>query len=480
MKVRALLIGLLLLGLLLLALHNMPWHLDDKDQAKQAFTSFEMVEQGHWWFQHTPTGKIATKPPLAGWISAGVFAITRQWEAAWRLPGFLCALALLVMLWRAGNGHGHAPLTGALAAGAFALNHFSQRLATLVRTDMLLAFTIFLAGWLIYEKVRTDTGWTTRDRWTLCLIILASMLTKGPIVYVFLLPGLLAFWLITRRRTVVNPSWSGVWPWALPLVAFAAWAGVGIALSPEFYDQVVRKEFLGRFDLSDAPVHQHQPVYFYLGHLLGKFAPWSVVLLGLHFWPPARVSLRTDPSRLWLVCWALGGLLAMSLVPSKRADRIFPVIPPLCLLTAVAFAPALRLRQGRRLAVASLLGAAALTTASTIYTVTTDLRNGEGRLADFGRFAREKAAATPERLAVLNARDEGLLLYTQRPGFTKPEAALAAWRAGRLDWVLMKDAEYAKRGQEFVPGRVIAQVPKLTETFSGYVLIARAAGDGNP
>ena len=48
------------LGLLMLATANLPWQLDDYDQAKQAFTSFEMVEQGHWLFQHTPNGAIAT------------------------------------------------------------------------------------------------------------------------------------------------------------------------------------------------------------------------------------------------------------------------------------------------------------------------------------------------------------------------------------------------------------------------------------
>jgi len=34
----------------------------------------------------------------------------------------------------------------------------------------------------------------------------------------------------------------------------------------------------------------------------------------------------------WLLCWSLGGLIAMSLIPSKRVDRIFPIVPPLCLL----------------------------------------------------------------------------------------------------------------------------------------------------
>src|SRR6266404_6933585 len=81
--------------ILLLVVANLPWQLDDYDQAKQAFTSFEMVEHGHWFYQHTPNWWVATKPPLVGWISAGFFAITRSWELAWRHPSFLAALALL-------------------------------------------------------------------------------------------------------------------------------------------------------------------------------------------------------------------------------------------------------------------------------------------------------------------------------------------------------------------------------------------------
>ncbi|HJY53342.1 MAG TPA: hypothetical protein VKD89_04900, partial [Candidatus Udaeobacter sp.] len=58
---------------LLFALANLPWQVDDYDQAKQAFTSFEMVKEGHWFYQHTPHERVATKPPLVGWISAALF-----------------------------------------------------------------------------------------------------------------------------------------------------------------------------------------------------------------------------------------------------------------------------------------------------------------------------------------------------------------------------------------------------------------------
>nr|MDQ3624311.1 hypothetical protein [Verrucomicrobiota bacterium] len=126
---------------LLCAVRNLPWHLDDKDQAKQAFVSHQMIGEGHWWFQHTPAGQIATKPPLAGWLSAGTYVLTgrQYWDLAWRLQGLLCAGLLLWLLWKAGDRLAGPGAGGFLAAVPFGLHHFTPRLATLVRTDMMLA-----------------------------------------------------------------------------------------------------------------------------------------------------------------------------------------------------------------------------------------------------------------------------------------------------------------------------------------------------
>ena len=468
---------LLTLIVALLAIRNLPWHLDDKDQAKQAFTSFEMIERGHWWFQHTPTGKVATKPPLAGWISAALSPL--GWDAAWRLPGFLCALATLAILWRAGNRLGASG--GFLAAAAFGLNHFSQRLATLVRTDMLLAFCIFLAGFLVHEKVRRAQPWSTRERWLLFLAILASMLTKGPIAYAFLLPGVLAFWWWRRRAKTDYFAWAGWWPWFGPLLVFGAWAGLGIWQSPEFYRQVVEIEFLGRFTVGENAVHNNQPVWFYLANVLAKFAPWSVLLIALHFRKDVRASLAKDPARLWLVCWALGGLVFMSRVPSKRADRIFPVIPPLCLLLASTLAPLADVRLWRttaqRLATITTILACIITLAAATYEIADGHRNDQGGLVRFGNQARTLAAANPDRLAIVSGRDEGMLLYTQKASFTKPEAALAKWRAGDIDWLVMSDKDFKKHGHDFEPHRRIAELPQRPEKSSGYVLIKRTPAE---
>src|SRR5262245_12549381 len=152
---------------------NLPWELDDYDQAQQAFTSFEMVKEGHWFYQRVPQLHYvpAQKPPLVGWTSAVFFALTRSWDIAWRLPSFLAAVTILILLLRvAKSAYGTGP--SVVAFSAFGLNLLSVRLATLVRTDMPLALFVFLSGVLIWKKIRKKEDWAVQDQ--LLMFILLS------------------------------------------------------------------------------------------------------------------------------------------------------------------------------------------------------------------------------------------------------------------------------------------------------------------
>ena len=468
----------LLLALIvgIFAVRNLPWHLDDFDQAKQAYTSYEMVTQGHWWFQHTPTERIATKPPLAGWVSAALYYMMggHGWALAWRLPPFLCALVILRLLWKGGRDLG-GEMGAVLAAAAFGLNLTTPRLATLVRTDSMLTLCIFLAGWIIFEKLRRAEPWTTRDRWWLFAAVLASMLTKGPIAYAFLLPGLAAFSWIARRRGPANLAWCGWWPWFAPLAVFVLWAVIGIRLSPEFYKQVVLKEFLGRFTVGESAVHHNQSVLYYLAQGLKNWLPWSLALLALGRTRAARAAMQAQPATLWLLCWAFGGLLFMSLVPSKRFDRIFPVLPPLCLLLAALYRHAEneQPQRLRRLATITVTIAIPICGGYAGYKLIGGYRSEQGALVAFGARVRALAAAHPDRLAVVNAKDEGMVMYTGATRFISADDAVELWHARRIDWLVLGERTFSERAAELQPSRRALELPKIKEKNSAYVLLAR-------
>jgi 4-amino-4-deoxy-L-arabinose transferase-like glycosyltransferase len=431
--------NLLALAAVLFALGNLPWQLDDFDQAKQAFTSFEMVERGHWFYQHTPNWWVATKPPLVGWISALLFEVIRSWELAWRLPSFLAAIGLLVFVFRAASVYGN--IAALTAACALSFNLFALRLASLVRTDMPLALVIFAIGWLIWEKIRTQAAWTRRDRILLFLLLSAGMLIKGPIVYAFLLPGLVVFEWRRRRAKTPGTAWSGWMPWLLSFLVFLLWVAGGILFVPEFTEHVVLREFAGRF--SDE-VHRAQPIYFYLPHLLHRFAPWSLLLIALAVvaW---RKKQSSAPETFWLVVWSLGGLLLMSFVPSKRIDRIFPIVPPLCLLLAAMVG---RLRENARLGAiidrscaVAILVAAAFTSAYAVQKIAAARREERDAFAVFGRAVVREAATHRWRYGVVGGEEEGMLLYLRQTEFLEPAQAAADWNNGKLDALVVAGDE---------------------------------------
>jgi 4-amino-4-deoxy-L-arabinose transferase-like glycosyltransferase len=502
---------------LLFLIGNLPWHLDDYDQAKQAFTSFEMIKEGRWFYQQTPHEHVATKPPLVGWVSAGLFGLTQSWELSWRLPSLLAAIALAIFLFRAAS-FAYGPIAGLIAIGAFGLNLLSPRLATLVRTDMPLALVIFLIGVLIWKKIREGTEWRLRDQIYVFVLLTIAMLIKGPIVYAFLLPGIALFEWRRRRHAVVagvgdpgrahkvpllQNAWPGWWPWVASLAVFLLWVTGGILFQPGFFDEVIMREFIARFGET---IHRPQPLYFYLPHVLHKFAPWSVLIIGIAFvdlhsrkWRLRSVIRDMSPDTFWLLCWSMGGLILMSLIPSKRVDRIFPIIPPLCLLLgaqiamrispsrsdgfpAVAFeidgCPSRRSLNAKAATlppylVIALIVAILFTGGCTISKVISGYRYQRNALAIFGREVRREAAAHRWRYEVVSARDEGLLLYLQRTQFIEPDHAVAEWNGGKLD-ALIASREKASGLMPQLAGAALSQLKsneRKKEQGTSYVLI---------
>src|SRR5881394_3574651 len=325
---------------------------------------------------------------------------------------------------------------------------------------MPLALAIFLIGLLIWKKIRCGDEWELRDQIYVFALLTIAMLIKGPIVYAFLLPGIALFEWRRRRHAVVagvgapgrahkvpllQNAWSGWWPWIGSLAVFLLWVTGGILFQPGFFDEVIMREFVGRFGET---IHRPQPLYFYLPHLLHKFAPWSLLLLAIAFvdlssrnWRLRSAFREMSPEVFWLLCWSLGGLIVMSLIPSKRVDRIFPVIPPLCLLLAAQIGTVGAPRRfpkafgtaPRFCLVVVLMFAILFTGGYTISKVISGYRHHRDALATFGRDVCRDANTRHWRYEPVSAKDESLLLYLQKTRFVEPAEAIAEWNRGNLD-----------------------------------------------
>ncbi|HEY1583591.1 MAG TPA: hypothetical protein VGF73_10890, partial [Chthoniobacterales bacterium] len=271
-------------------------------------------------------------------------------------------------------------------------------------------------------------------------------------------------------------AWSGWWPWILSLALFLAWVIGGIVRQPAFYDSVVVREFAGRFTET---IHKPQPLYFYLPHLLHKFAPWSLLLPGLtiFFWRRReRLSLQMKPDTVWLVCWSLGGLILMSIIPSKRVDRIFPVVPPLCLLLGAQVARAFETARWRMKVqpwlAGSLLFAAVFSGGYTAWKIGFAIHEKSDALVCFASVVRKEAVERHWRYGVVGGREEGVLLYLRRDHFLAPNDAAAQWQARQLDAVVVRN-EPERPWAQLLPGAQLRLVSEKSKTVPRYSLYVR-------
>ncbi len=279
-----------------------------------------------------------------------------------------------------------------------------------------------------------------------------------------------------------------------------------------FYNEVVMREFLGRFGET---IHRPQPLYFYLPHLLHKFAPWSILLIAIAIfdlasrrWRIGTAFREMSPDTFWLLCWGLGGLIVMSLIPSKRVDRIFPVIPPLCLLLAAQVGRYLSYsydavsRSGidvvghpsspdhgeterpvatescathiHRWTAVALIVSILFTGGYVTWKAIAGYRDRRDALAIFGRDVRREAEARHWRYEVVSAKDEGVLLYLQKTHYIQTDDAVAEWNAGNLDALVVsmeKAAGLVPRLRGAVSRSKSSE--RKEEEGTGYVLIVR-------
>ena len=179
------------------------------------------------------------------------------------------------------------------------------------------------------------------------------------------------------------------------------------------------------------------------------------------------------------MCWAAGGLIVLSLVPTKRVDRIFPVMPPLCLLLVAALrraeeagnVPSATRRRGmlppvfarstgqrwfgpapasRRLAsgvepLSAADGHDRCAAGSGLRAGLAFWQHADG-LSRFG--AQVRAATTGRRVELVapqpQASDEALIVYLRRLEFVTPGTGSPTLDHGRVDALVLSEATLEK------------------------------------
>lgn len=295
------------------------------DEPRYAAISREMAWSGDWvtprlwgqpWFE---------KSPLLYWMSAAGYRLGLGPELAPRLPVALLAVAFLAFYWWILNREfgclAASAATWILATGAAWVGFGYAGV-----TDLPLAAT-FSAGMLL------ALPWIGRGdrRWLPAAAVLLglAMLGKYGVAAVLAAPLALRWrnFADLLRARVVGLFLLVAGPWYLMCYHRNGMAFVKVAWEHQF----------GR--LTTGALGHTQAWWFYLPVLAGLLLPWTPLLALV----PCAFD-RRDLRRVFLLAWAVFGLLFFSLSVNKLPGYLLPLCPPLAALMGLGLAETRRAR----------------------------------------------------------------------------------------------------------------------------------------
>jgi 4-amino-4-deoxy-L-arabinose transferase-like glycosyltransferase len=296
------------------------------DETRYVSVAWDMWHGGNFWVPQINGQPYSDKPPLLfylihmGWFFLGV----NEWSA--RLTGPIFGLLNLFLTARlARRLWPDDTMVGSISPFVLLSMPLWAVLTTMTMFDMVLCFFVLVSvfGLLSAGFEKKHYGWLL-----LAAGIGGGILTKGPIVLLFVLPpGLLAPWW-TRDSGPV--SW---WRWYGGLSG-ALLVGIGIALvwvlpaarfgGAAYADAILWGQTAGRMVKSFA--HQ-RPFWWYIPMLMLAVLPWS--------WRIPCISRQNlDHASKFLLSWSIPGFILLSLVSGKQIHYLIPLLPPLALLVS--------------------------------------------------------------------------------------------------------------------------------------------------
>ena len=305
--------------------------LTDKTEARYGEIARLMAETGNWIVPQIDYGvPFWAKPPLSTWLSAGSIRMLGDHEFVLRLPFWIIAILIALLL----IPYGHQKRINGLIPGIILLTLPEFFLhAGVLSTDLMLSFSLaimMMGFWefLNYEKNRTSG---------LLFFVGFGMglLAKGPIIGVLSLPPIFV-WCIHQKvslKRILKIPW--ILGGLLSLLIAFPWYYLMEVNSPGFIDYfVVGEHFLRFIDSSWSGdkygFPKQQPTGIIWAFLLAGTLPWSLVLLGVL--KNGFKKIWNDPWQLFLWLWILWTPFFFTFSKSLIHTYTLPVMIPIALL----------------------------------------------------------------------------------------------------------------------------------------------------
>lgn len=308
----------------------------DVDEGVNAQAAREMRDADTWVIPTFNYHLRTAKPVMLYWLQRASYAVfgVSEWSA--RLPSALAGCLSVLLTYELGRrlfGRATGLLAGIILASCvqFAILSHAATPDALLLTFTLLAM---LAFWVGHED-------GSRAFWVPTAVACGlAVLTKGPVGVV--LPGLviLAYFAWNRELSRLLDRRLAVAALVFVLVAGPWYALVASETRGEWVKAFWGHDNVGRFL---RPLEGHRgPIWYYPVAVAVLFAPWSAVL-GVVVWFGYRgVAARTDEpgpaaevrACRFLICWIGAYLMFFTAAATKLPNYVYPLYPPLAVLTA--------------------------------------------------------------------------------------------------------------------------------------------------
>ncbi len=313
----------------------------DPDEGLHAAIAQEIVERGDWITPHFLGEPFLDKPIFYFWFQATSLKVFGMNETAIRLVGLfwglLGATATGWLAWRMFNR-----TVGLVSFAFYSTMILPAALSQAAAHDVALIPFVVLALGLFFEAERLN------GHLSLTLITAAigvalglSVLAKGFVGAAIVGVAYGSYLLFTKRLT-----WAVFLRGAAALVVAALTAG-GWYLAVEaktpgyLYYFFVERHLLGFATAGQR--HGGEPFWYYLPIIFVGGMPWlNYGLITLRDWRERKtrdaVLLYERLAVALLFCWAISGFLLLSAASSKLITYVWPVFPPLAVLSAIGWA----------------------------------------------------------------------------------------------------------------------------------------------
>jgi 4-amino-4-deoxy-L-arabinose transferase-like glycosyltransferase len=328
---------ILFFGLVLLLAGNGLLPLTDRDEARFAEASREMIQRGDFvvpWFNGAWR---FDKPVLIYWCQIASYKIFGVNEFAARLPSalFCIGTALLLARWAKKRSNNQT----ALIAGLMFLTalHVAVVIGRVATADMAMIFFCTLAAWSGWELTRPENPERKNWWWIFYGALAFGFLAKGPVAWLPLLGMILGR--VFRKDSFRLPLNETVVGLCLAVALVALWGGPALAQTDGKFWTIGMGEHVINRSLDVINGHGSSgflqfiallPLYFLTFFV--SFFPWSLRVPGaLKKWWPER---QRDDLGWFLLVNALIIFTVFSLVKTKLPHYTMPAFPLLALWLA--------------------------------------------------------------------------------------------------------------------------------------------------